>query len=197
MRSQALVLAAALSVLGFVLAGCASHAKPLAAAAQPASLSVPQTHVALPPEQPLDPDALSTEASAAGPAPVAPAAAPAAPTAPAVAPRVRRPAPAVAAQPAEPPAVQPAEAPVERPTIQALVPAQEQQKLKDSTEARKKEVRATLARMAARRLSPADQDLVKRIEFFLSQSDQAERRGDMSQADAFAQRAQDLARGWQ
>jgi hypothetical protein len=123
----------------------------------------------LPPEQPLNPDALPVEAL---PAPV------------------RRPAPAVTAKPATP-------APVERPAIQAIVPAQEQKRLKDSADSRKKEVRATLAKMSSRRLSAGDQDLMKRIQFFLTQSDDAERRGDMSQADAFAQRAQDLAKGWQ
>jgi hypothetical protein len=89
------------------------------------------------------------------------------------------------------------EAPIERAAIQAIVPAQEQKRLNDSADARKKGVRATLAKMTGRRLSADDQDLVKRIQFFLAQSDQAERRGDMSEADVFAQRAQDLARGWQ
>ena len=199
MRFKAAVLAAALSL---ALAGCASHAKPLVTA-QPAPLSTPQTQVVLPPAQPLDPAALATDTSSADSAPVAkeptaPAAAP--PAGPAAAPRVRRPAPAVGAQPVAPPAQPPAapvEAPIERAAIQAIVPAQEQKRLNDSADARKKGVRATLAKMTGRRLSADDQDLVKRIQFFLAQSDQAERRGDMSEADVFAQRAQDLARGWQ
>ena len=95
---------------------------------------------------------------------------------------------------ATPAAAQP---PEQRPAVQAIVPAQEQKRLKDSAQARKREVRATLTRVAGRRLSASDRDLVKRIEFFLAQSDQAEQRGDMSQADAFAQGAQDLARGVQ
>jgi type IV secretory pathway VirB10-like protein len=164
MRSLAAVLAAALAL---ALAGCASHAKPLAAA-PPAPLSSPQTQVVLPPPQPLNPDALPAEVAAV----------------PASQPPARRPATTV--QP-----------PVERPAVQALLPAQEQKRLRDSAQARKQEVRAALAKMSGRALSAADRDLIKRIEFFLSQSDQAERRGDMSQADAFAQRAQDLARGWQ
>jgi hypothetical protein len=199
MRSQAALLAAALAL---ALAGCASRAKPLVTA-QPAPLSTPQTQVVLPPAQPLDPAALATDTSSAESAPVPaeptePAAAP--PAEPAVTPRVRRPAPAVAAPPAAPPAQPPAapvETPVERPAIQAIVPAQEQKRLKESAETRKKEVRATLSRMTARRLSADDQDLVKRIQFFLAQSEEAERHGDMSEADVFAQRAQDLARGWQ
>jgi hypothetical protein len=181
-----------------VLAGCATHAKPLAVSAQPAALSVPQTQVTLPPEQPLNPEALVDDQPPAPPPPAAPAPPPPTlPVTPAVAPPVRRSAPVVAAQPAPPPPEATAPAPVERPAIQALVPAQEQKKLKDSAEARKKEVRATLTRMASRRLNATDQDLMKRIQFFLTQSDDAERRGDMRQADAFAQRAQDLAKGWQ
>jgi hypothetical protein len=163
MRSQAAVLAA---LLALALAGCASHAKPLAAS-QPAPLSIPQTQVALPLAQPLNPDALPAEV----PATPRPA---------------RRPATPAAAQPPE-----------QRPAVQAIVPAQEQKRLKDSAQARKREVRATLTRVAGRRLSAADRDLVKRIEFFLAQSDQAEQRGDMSHADAFAQGAQDLAQGLQ
>jgi hypothetical protein len=174
MRSEAAVLAA---VLALALAGCASHAKPLAAS-QPAPLSIPQTQVALPPAQPLDPEALPA-AQASG----QPAEAPAAPR------PARRPATPAAAQPAQPPE--------QRPAVQAILPAQERKRLRDSAQARKREVRTTLARIAGRSLSAGDRDLVKRIEFFLAQSDQAEQRGDMSQADAFAQRAQDLARGWQ
>jgi hypothetical protein len=214
MTLRSLRLATGLLAAAFaaVLAGCASHAKTLATAAQPASLSVPQTQVTLPPAQPLDPAALPDDA----PAPATGAAAkPAPPTPvtpqPAAAPepaRPRRPSPSTprTANPAqsqthvETPAEQPqpsVEAPAERPAIQAIVPAEEQKKLRDSAEARKREVRATLNRMSARSLSATDQDLMKRIQFFVVQSDDAEKRGDMSQADAFAQRAQDLARGWQ
>jgi hypothetical protein len=203
MRSEGAVIAAALAL---ALAGCASHAKPMAAS-QPAPLSIPQTHVTLPPPQPLDPDALASETDVkapetptvppvpAEPAESAESAAPAPTTPP------RRPPRAVAAQPVPPPVAeptaQPAPPPVERPPIQAVVPAQEQKRLKALAQARKKEAKATLARMSSRHLSADDQDLVKRIQFFLDESNKAEDRGDMSQADVFAQRAQDLARGWQ
>jgi len=168
-----------MSVFSMALAGCASHAKAVASSTQPAALSVPQTQVTLPPPQPLNPDALATEDPVA---PQAPAVTPA--VTPTPAPPVRRPprTPVVAAPSAPPP--------VERPAIQAIIPAQEQKRLKDSADARKKEVRAALAKIH-------DQDLAQRIQFFLSQSDQAELRGDMTQADVFAQRAQDLARGGQ
>jgi len=195
MRSEGAVIAAA-------LAGCASHAKQTAAS-QPAPLSVPQTNVTLPPPQPLDPDALASVADVKAPeTPTLPPepAEPAASVAPAPATPPRRPPRAVAAQPVPPPAepaAQPAPPPVERPPIQAVVPAQEQRRLRALAQARKKEVKTTLARMSSRHLSADDSDLVKRIEFFVAQSDEAERRGDMSQADVFAQRAQDLARGWQ
>src|ERR1035441_3567424 len=108
MRSQAAVLAARLAL---ALAGCASHAKPLAAS-QPAPLSIPQTQVALPLAQPLNPDALPAEV----PATPRPA---------------RRPATPAAAQPPE-----------QRPAVQAIVPAQEQKTPNHSTQARKREVRA-------------------------------------------------------
>ena len=180
-------LAAALSVFSMALAGCASHAKAVASASQPAPLSVPQTQVTLPPLQPLNPEALATEDAAPPQTPAAPAVTPAPP------PPVRRPPrTTVAGQPAPAPVVAAPSAPppVERPAIQAIIPAQEQKRLKDSADARKKEVRAALAKIH-------DQDLAQRIQFFLSQSDQAEHRGDMPQADVFAQRAQDLARGGQ
>lgn len=196
MRTGALVLAVASA---FALAGCASHAKPLATSAQPPALSVPQTQVTLPPPQPLNPDALGDDQAPYPPARAAAAPVPAPlPATPSVTAPVRRPAPSVAAQPPPAPAVTtPAPPPIERPAIQAVLPAQEQKKLKDSADSRKKEVRATVARMGSRGLSADDRDLMKRIQFFLTQSDQSERRGDMSQADVFAQRAQDLARGWQ
>lgn len=196
MKSEAAPIAAALAM---ALAGCVFHAKPKVVS-QPAQLSVPQTAVTLPPPQPLDPEALVTEAEdddatavPAAPAPAAPAPLPAAP--------VRRPAPKpaqqVEARIAPPVVAQPAPPPEERPAIQAILPAQEQKRLRESAQQRKKVVRATLAKMSGRRLSAADEDLVKRIQFFLTESDKAERSGDMSQADAFAQRAQDLARPWQ
>jgi hypothetical protein len=81
--------------------------------------------------------------------------------------------------------------------VQAIVSAEERKKLKDSADGRKREVGAALARIKGQRMTAGDQDLVKRIEFFMAQSDQAERNGDMSQADDFAQRAQALAKGWQ
>jgi outer membrane biosynthesis protein TonB len=197
MRSEAAVIAAALAL---ALTGCASHAKPMAAS-QPAPLSIPQTHVTLPPPQPLDPDALAPETDVKAPeTPTVPPvpAEPAESAAPAPTTPPRRPPRAVAAQPVPPPvAEQPTPPPVERPPIQAVVPAQEQKRLKALAQARKKEAKATLARMSSRHLSADDQDLVKRIQFFLDESNKAEDRGDMSQADVFAQRAQDLARGWQ
>jgi len=203
-RPRPLLLAAACCTLS--LCACAPHAqKALAVAAQPGKLSVPQTQVTLPPAQPVNPAALPQDTEAAqAPPPAAvetpqPVPSPALPPArPRAAPSRPAASPAAQTQP-QPQAQTPpvVEAPAERPAIQAVVPAAEIKKLKDSADARKRDVRAILARMNSRRLSAADQDLVKRIEFFLSQSDDAEKRGDMSQADAFAQRAQDLAKGWQ
>jgi len=208
-RGAAAALAAAWAALA--MAGCASHAKDMAAAAQPAALSVPQTSVYLPPEQPVDPAALPDDTAEEKPAPATPEMQPAKSDAPEPAPApttAHRPAPAPRAPatpnpaqthveaPAEQPET-PVETPPERPAIQAIVPAEQQRQLRDSADARKREVHAILARMAARKLSASEQDLERRIQFFVSRSDEAEKSGDMSQADAFAQRAQDLARGWQ
>jgi hypothetical protein len=81
--------------------------------------------------------------------------------------------------------------------VQAILPADEQRRLLESSQARKRDVRRVLAGLQRNRLGQRERDLQKRIEFFLSQSDQAEKRGDMRQADAFAERAQALLKEWQ
>jgi hypothetical protein len=187
-------------VLAASLTGCALRGKPKPAAtpaapkaaanatltppAPPPALSEPQTQVQLPAPQPVNPEALAT---------VPPKEEPPA-EAPVVAPRPARRAPAQS-RPAEtnpPPAVAPVEP--ERPPVRALVPAEEQKRLQDSAQTRKREARTGLAQAQNRRLSSHERDLVKRIEFFLKESDLAEQRGDMTNADALADRAQTLAR---
>jgi len=199
--------------LALGMAACVFRAKQSAAgAAPPPPLSYPQTQVALPEPRPLNPYGLATDARAAGTgeptalpaaakptgleAPPSISAPPAGKTQRAASKQAPRKTPPDAAQtaPAEAAPAAPAE---QRPPVQAIVSAQDQRRLRDSADARKREVRAVLARIKGQRMSASDQDLVKRIDFFLSQSDQAERNGDMSQADDFAQRAQALARGWQ
>jgi hypothetical protein len=110
----------------------------------------------------------------------------------------RRPAP-VAAQPKpEPAALPPVQAAEpERPPVQTIVPADAQKRLQDAAQAAKREARQVLNQMKARRLNSHDRDTMNYIASFVTQSDQAESRGDMTQAAALAQRALALARGWQ
>ena len=76
-----------------------------------------------------------------------------------------------------------------------MLTAEEQQKLKDSAQTRRREAAQALAQaQQGRRLSAHERDLVKRTQSFLNQSEQAENRGDLRQADSLAERAQVLAR---
>jgi outer membrane biosynthesis protein TonB len=202
--------------LAFGMTACVIRAKQTAAnAAPPAPLSTPQTKVTLPEPQPLDPYALETDEPSPQPSePKAPpeVAKPAEQVAPPVVPppppkkaarttskQAPRKAPPEVAQASQtvPAEVAPPAAAEQRPPVQAIVSAEDQKKLKDSADGRKREVRAVVARIKGQRMSASDQDLVKRIESFLVQSDTAEKNGDMSRADDFAQLAQALARGWQ
>ncbi len=150
----------------------------------PEPLSIPQTQVQLPPPQPLNPDALTAvkppEAAepATAPKPVRRTATAAATPKPEVA------AAAPAAQPAEP----------ERPPIQEIVPADELKRYQDSADSHKREIRQLLTQAKAHRLNTEQNKVVKRIQTFLAQSDDAAKRGDMRQADALAERGLVLAR---
>jgi hypothetical protein len=88
----------------------------------------------------------------------------------------------------------PATAEPERPPVQEIVPASESNRLRESAEARKQEIRKTLEQAQARTLSRDQRAVRSRIETFLQQSDDAQKKGDMRLADALAQRAQVLAR---
>jgi hypothetical protein len=78
--------------------------------------------------------------------------------------------------------------------VQEIVPASESNRLRESAEARKQEIRKTLEQAQARALSRDQRGVVSRIQTFLQQSDDAQKKGDMRLADALAQRAQVLAR---
>jgi hypothetical protein len=78
--------------------------------------------------------------------------------------------------------------------VQEIVQPAEAQRLKESAAARKAEVRKTLEQVQARSLTADQNNQVKRIQSFLQLSDEAEKRNDMRQADALAERAQVLAR---
>jgi hypothetical protein len=193
------------SGLFLALAGCTPNGspktvktplapKPVAAAAPeppPEPLSVPQTQVELPKAQPLDLAALQTITPQ--PAEPPPAAGPRTP--------VRTPRPPVVGpqQKPEPAAPPPAAAPApepERPRISEVVAPTELKRLQDQAQGRRKEVAAILVEInKRRRLTQAQRSVVNSINSFVNASSAAEKRNDMRQADALAEKAQVLARG--
>lgn len=166
---------------------------PKPAAVQPPApepqLSVPQTAVTLPSPQPVNPDAIP----AAPPAQVP------------VVEKIDTPAPTVRSSTRHaattPPKTEP-ETEVENPQapavqeqapIQPILSGEEQKRLQDSIDARKKQIEERLNR-AKRHPSSHDQPLIDRINSFLAQCTQAEQRGEYAQADALSERAEILAR---
>jgi hypothetical protein len=202
MRRLELILAAwmAMSLAGCVLRGKQTHAsappptpapaaKP-APAPPPQPLSIPQTQAQLPAPQTIAPGALATTTPPEPPAETQPAQR-----------TTRRPTGPVAGPPRpETPPVQaptppaPATTEAERPPVQEIVPASESNRLRESAEARKQEIRKTLEQAQARTLSRDQRAVFLRIQTFVQQSDDAQKKGDMRLADALAQRAQVLAR---
>ena len=165
--------------------------KPVAAPAPapppPPPLSIPQTQVELPPPQPIDPAALATEsASQDAQQPAArPAAGPRrAPANPAVTPPV---APATPPAATEPP----------REAIQEMISPTELKRLQDQAVGRRREVNQILEQLGKRTLPRTQLNVVTSIRNFLALSEEAEKRNDMRQADALAERAQILARDLQ
>jgi hypothetical protein len=181
------------------MAGCVLSGKPKTAAVPPQPqpavqpkpapppepLSIYQTQVQLPPPQPVNPEALAVPPP---PAPVEPAPAPkpvrrtAAGSPPTTKPEV--------VGPVVPPAAEPERAP-----IQEIVPADERRRYQESADASKKEIRQLVEHAKAHRLNTDQRKMVTRIQTFLTQSDDAEKRGDMRQADALAERGLVLAKG--
>lgn len=162
-----------------------------APAPPPQPLSIPQTEVHLPPPQPVSPEAAATaqppEESTGNPQ---------------LSNRPGRPRPSTgttSTRSPETPApvvgpVGPAAPPPEHPLIQEVTPAAEQKRLQDEAAARKREVRQLIDPIDRRRLGRQQRGLFDRIQSFLKQSDDAERRGEMRQASELAQRALVLAR---
>jgi len=150
-------------------------------------LSIPQTAVTLPSPQPLNPDAVPTVQAAQAPAPekVEAPPAPRAVRRSAAGPPKPEPEPETEAPPT--PAVQ------EQAPIQPILSGDEQKHIQSAIETRKREIGEKLGR-AKGRSSSHDQLLVDRIKTFLAQCDEAEGRGDYSQADALSERALILAR---
>jgi hypothetical protein len=80
-----------------------------------------------------------------------------------------------------------------RGTVQEIVPANEVKRLQESVAARTLEIHKVLDQAQAR-VTKDQRGVIARIQSFLQQSDEAEKRGDFRQADALAERAQVLAR---
>jgi hypothetical protein len=193
MRGPVVLIIAALG-----LVSCAKHAPKAAAVVTPVApkpaapppppaqpLSTPQTRVELPEPQPVVPAALDRESTAQDTPPVVkPPAAP------------RRPRPEPAATPTPPPATAPpAETP--RVAIQEVISPTEVKRLQDQVQGRRREVNQILEQLNKRRPSRGQQVIMNDIRNFMTLSDEAEKRNDIRQADAFAERAQILARDLQ
>jgi hypothetical protein len=200
MRLVQAILAAALAIS---LAGCVVRAKPKTTAAVPAApqpvpapvapapppepLSIPQTLVQLPPPQIFNPDSVAEPQVAAPEAATAPArnnrsrsgsAAPVTPPKPEAAPVA--PPPVVV----EPP----------RPPIQEELSEAEKKRLLDSAHARKLQITRWLDTRGRKGFNQQQKEIVDRIHAFLKDSQAAEDRGDMREADTMAEHAQILLR---
>ncbi|MDR3698601.1 MAG: hypothetical protein P4L56_03135 [Candidatus Sulfopaludibacter sp.] len=153
-----------------------------AAATQP--LSMPQTEVKLAPEQPIDPEALAKDTTAASPQEAPP---PTRPTRPR--PRPAPPAVTVTETPAAPATPPVAASPeTDRGTVVEVLPEAEKIRLKNSADVHKREVRAWLNGSHGRRLDPNNPTVV-RIRSLLTASDEAEGKGDLREASDLADRA--------
>ncbi len=194
-NTSQLWLSLCLCVSVVILNGCLLRGKPKVAAAPPpptsagapvpGPISIPQTQVQLPPPQPVSSEALET----APPPQETTTPAPSPPPRPAR----RTPAP----QPkTEAPAAPPPAAPVEPPRapINEIVPQVEQERLQASAQANKREIQHIVAQARMRSLTKQDRTLVNLILSFVKLSDDAERRGDMRQADELAARGLVLAK---
>jgi hypothetical protein len=191
-------------VIAIAMSGCILKKTPVAKAAPPAPkppsntvpapppepLSAQQTMVQLPPPQPVSAEAAnSTEPPEETHVPAPPARTgsrpnrnqPAAPKPEPVPP------PPVAAPPAA--AVEP-----ERMPLQEVLPPNELKRLQDEATGRKNEAHRLVEQARRRRLTRQQIGIVERIQSFIKQADDAERRGDMRQASELAERAVVLAR---
>ncbi len=160
-----------------------------APAPRPQPLSIPQTQAQLPSPQPITQEALAT--LQAQPAAVEIPAEPRAPRRPAG--PVAAPARAETPPPQTPPAAPAVEA-EQRPTVGEIVAPGELKRLQDSADGRKQEIRKVLDQAQARGLSRDQREIVTRVQSFVQLSDEAEKRGDMRNADALAERGQLLVR---
>ncbi len=192
--------------LGISLSGCLTQSKPkvttppapqpapapvaAAPAPPPQPLSMPQTQIQLPPEQPVDLEALAmaptAEVHVEPPAPARTTRSRPKPTPP----------PAAAPEPASPPPIPSvATSPdtTERGVVSEVLPQAEKVRLKNSADTHKREVLRWLNGASGRRLDPSNPTVV-RIKSLLTDSDEAEAKGDLRKASDFADRAVTLLR---
>jgi len=190
--------AGSLILLIVPLAGCLLHATKQAAAPTPPKpavvqppppeppLSIPQTAVVLPSPQEVNPDAIPHEPAQAPPPEKTEAPPPARPVRRAATPQK----PDTDPEPVEAP---PTPAAPEQAPIQPLLSGEELKGIQNNIETRKHEIADKLAHIGGH-LTPHNQALVERIKSFMTQSDEAAKRGDYSQADSLSERALALAR---
>jgi hypothetical protein len=183
---------AILAALLVALLGCKGKPKgPVVAAAPkpaPEPISVPQTAVRLPPEQPIPPDAVAPEPAIRTPGPTVELEA--SPPAPKPVTRTRapraappRPAPAEAARASpEPPPPEPA------PPLRPVLSPEQERDLLARIDRSLASVRDSLARAGN-----ADRQAAARIQAFVEQANQARRQGDLNRARSLAERAATLA----
>jgi hypothetical protein len=198
-QTAAAIVIAALAMLQTACA-LSGQAKPAAAAAPPAPqpapaaaakpapaaepLSVPQTQVQLPAEQQIDLNAVPQLTKPEEPVSTPPPRN----TRPVTRPQPKPETPAAPAGPVAAPAAP------ELGPIQEVLPADERKRYQESADGRKAEIQQILTQVRAHHPTPPQKSAMKRIQTLVDQSDNVEKRGDMRQADALAERALVLAR---
>jgi hypothetical protein len=95
---------------------------------------------------------------------------------------------------AAPPVAPPQVVPEARPPIQEELSDAEKKRLQESAHARKRQITRWLDTRGRKGFNPQQKDIVDRIHAFLKDSQTAEDRGDMREADAIAEHAQILLR---
>lgn len=203
MRSVQTVL---IVIPALFLAGCLLRGKPQPVVATPPppqpvaktepapppqNLSVPQTQVELPPPQPVSPEATAAaqlSGGSSGPSP-SPARNPGTRRVTTGPPPIPTPKPEVSTiPPVAPPPAEPSK------PIQEIVPPEEQKRLQEAADAKKRDTRQALEQIGRRQLNRQDAATKRAIESYLRLSDQAEANGDMRQASEIAERAWVLAK---
>jgi hypothetical protein len=81
--------------------------------------------------------------------------------------------------------------------VQEILQPEELKRLQDSILARKQEVHRVIDPPLSRKPNAQQAAALNRIQSFLQQAEDAEKRGDLRQADALGERAQILAREFQ